>query len=490
MIIEEILSRLQAVTKSGDGWSAKCPAHDDGHASLSVSQGEESRILLHCHAGCDLESVCAALGIHPADLFPSRPSGNGGRQIVATYPYSDENGTLLFQVVRLEPKDFRQRRPNPAKPGAWFWNMQGVKRVLYRLPAVLNAVELGETVFLTEGEKDADNLAALGFCATCNAGGALKWQDSYTTTLTGAEAVIICDKDVPGRAHGQLVASELLPVAKSVKVIELPDRNGARVKDASDWLAAGGTPEELRAIVASAPGWTPAPKAQGTPVEATLAAAATDGCSQQRKLYTNSDIVTLRARAWLAITSANPTFGADSGLADRLLVVRMDRRDGEETSDAELTAEILAHRDAGLSHIAMTLQMALADKRQIPAGLNARHPDFAAFAIRIGRALGRETEAIAALQAAEADKSAFCLENDNVASALLVFLRQAGSFHGTAVELLPKLIDVDKELEGRLSAKSLGKRLSALWPHISKHIPHAIKELDRTGITVFDFRAT
>jgi hypothetical protein len=82
-----------------------------------------------------------------------------------------------------------------------------------------------------------------------------------------------------------------------------------------------------------------------------VAAAATDGCSQRRKLYTNSETVILRANAWLAVTSANPTFGNDAGLADRLLVIRMERR-GDETSDAALTDEILANRDAGLSHIA------------------------------------------------------------------------------------------------------------------------------------------
>jgi hypothetical protein len=126
-----------------------------------------------------------------------------------------------------------------------------------------------------------------------------------------------------------------------------------------------------------------------------VAAAATDGCSQRRKLYTNSETVTLRANSWLAITSANPTFGNDAGLADRLLLVRMERS-GEDTSDAALTDEILAARDAGLSHIADTLHRALADTAPTPHGLNARHPDFAAFAVRIGRALNREADAITA----------------------------------------------------------------------------------------------
>jgi hypothetical protein len=85
-----------------------------------------------------------------------------------------------------------------------------------------------------------------------------------------------------------------------------------------------------------------------------VANASTDGCSQRRKLYTNADTVILRSRAWLCITTANPTFASDAGLADRLLIVRMDRRE-EETSDAALTDQIQAGRDAGLSHLAATL---------------------------------------------------------------------------------------------------------------------------------------
>jgi hypothetical protein len=196
----------------------------------------------------------------------------------------------------------------------------------------------------------------------------------------------------------------------------------------------------------------------------------------------------LRPRAWLCITTSNPTFAADSGLADRLLPLRM-ARGTEATSDSALTAEIRANRDAGLSHIANTLQKALADTGPTPPGLNARHPDFAAFAVKIGRALGRETETVQALQTAEADKSAFCLENDGVATALLAYLREARDFSGTAAELAPKLIAMDKDLDGHLSAKRLGKRLSALWPHLQKALAVCRKETNRNGVAEFTFKA-
>ena len=199
-----------------------------------------------------------------------------------------------------------------------------------------------------------------------------------------------------------------------------------------------------------------------------LASAATDGCSQRRRLYTNSEVVTLRARAWLAVTSANPTFAADSGLADRLLVARMERRDDEDTDDAALSAEIAANRNAGLSHIVQTLRAALADTAPTPPKLNARHPDFAAFAVKIGRALGREAEAVVALQTAEADKSSFCLENDSVAPAVLGYVRHVGEFDGSAAVLLPLLRQHDPELPENLSPRGLGKRLSNLIPHLAR----------------------
>jgi hypothetical protein len=217
-----------------------------------------------------------------------------------------------------------------------------------------------------------------------------------------------------------------------------------------------------------------------------VASAATDGCSQRRKLYTNAETVTLRSRAWIILTTANPTFANDSGLADRLLLVRMARRDGAESSDSALTEEVLANRDAGLSHIARTLATALADTSPVPVGLNARHPDFAAFAVRIGRAIGREAEAVVALKAAEFDKSAFCLENDAIGAALLIYLKGAQTFTGTAAELVPLLCEVDADLRERLSAKRLGKRLAALWPHVQKSLAVARKNLDRNGVSVFN----
>ncbi|MBI3417986.1 MAG: DUF3631 domain-containing protein [Verrucomicrobia bacterium] len=225
--------------------------------------------MLRCHAGCSAESIVSALGLKLADLFPPRVANtnNPKPRIVATYDYTDESGQLLFQCVRFEPKDFCQRHPDPAKPGQWLWNLNGVRRVLYRLPEVKTALAAGRTVFIAEGEKDCDALTKAGFVATCNPMGAGKWHPEYTETLRGAaRVVVIADKDKPdpktgklnGQEHAQAVGRALHGIAQSVKVIELPDVNGKPVKDAADFFAAGGTADELRAIVKAAPEFSPA----------------------------------------------------------------------------------------------------------------------------------------------------------------------------------------------------------------------------------------
>jgi CHC2-type zinc finger protein/Toprim domain-containing protein len=224
-----------------------------------------------------------------------------------------------------------------------------------------------------------------------------------------------------------------------------------------------------------------------------VASAATDGCSQRRKLYTNSEKVTLRAHAWICLTTANPTFASDAGLADRLLVIRMNRRT-DETSDSVLSDEIREHRDSSLSFIAHTLSVALADQQSTPSRLNQRHPDFAAHAVRIGRTIGRETETIAALKIAEADKSLFCLENDTLGSALIAFMQDEKRWDGTAAELFEALKEIDTDIaatkkDGKpmWSAKRLGKRIAMLWPHLEKAFK-AKQETGRGRIITYTFK--
>lgn len=206
-----------------------------------------------------------------------------------------------------------------------------------------------------------------------------------------------------------------------------------------------------------------------------LSAASTGGAQQKRMLYKDLDFVTLRARSWVALTSTSPTFASDAGLSDRLLVIRLNRRKGE-TAETALSDEIRLNRDAGLSWICEILSLALADQSPVPSGLNARHPDFASLAVRIGRAMGEESEAIAAMRAAEADKGMYNLENDSIGTALLE-LMQSGTFTGSAEALRAELTKIESGFEGKLSARGLSKRLLKLWPHLES-ILKADQKLD------------
>ena len=182
---------------------------------------------------------------HIPEAAPSAPQARA-RQVCA-YDYPDADGVLLFQVLRFEPKDFRQRRPDGT--GGWVSNLKGVERVPYRLPQLIEAVSAGRTVYIVEGEKSADRLAALGMDATCSSGGANKWRPSYTPFFVGADVVILPDNDQPGRDHAQQVAEALHEVA-SVRIIALPDLPPKG--DVCDWLDAGHTAEELSNIQAPA----------------------------------------------------------------------------------------------------------------------------------------------------------------------------------------------------------------------------------------------
>jgi len=161
--------------------------------------------------------------------------------ISAIYQYRDLTGAVVHETLRYGPeKDFRQRRPGP--DGQYIWSLQGIEPVLYRLPQITKAIKDGVPVFLTEGEKDADNLVKLGFEATTAAMGCGKWRKSYTEALKGAVVCICPDNDDAGWAHALNVLEEIYYDAEAVKIIRLPGPG----KDVSDWIEAGGTAEALR----------------------------------------------------------------------------------------------------------------------------------------------------------------------------------------------------------------------------------------------------
>ncbi len=233
-----------------------CPFHDDHNPSLSLNYKTGQ---FYCHA-CGAKGNIFTFYALKYNLNIKRdfsailkgiiadfniPCSNSKR-IVQTYDYTDEKGNLLFQVVRYEPKGFAQRRPDGKEE--WVWNLNGIKRVLYRLQELIKG---SDPVFVVEGEKDADRLIKLGLTATTNPGGSGKWRQEYNPYFQGRDVVILPDNDPPGKDHGQKVANSLVDKVKSVKVLDLP---GLPEKgDVSDWLDQGGDKEALLELVQQIP---------------------------------------------------------------------------------------------------------------------------------------------------------------------------------------------------------------------------------------------
>jgi hypothetical protein len=281
LCFDHVFRRLKGVVSSGKGgWYAFCPAHDDKHGrSLSLAIGREGRLLVRCHAGagCPTASILGEIGLNHSDLYPDNEYHTGARfkggaavskkeAVRATgtfdvaYPYHDEDGVLLYEVVRFrDPKEFRQRRPNPdfdrgKRPSAtnkqWLWSLGDVRRVPYRLRELIAdlAARPKEPVALVEGEKDVDNLRAAGVIATTVPGGAGKFahvRDHLRKLLAGRRVAVIADDDPvdertgfrPGLKHATDCCQGLFDVAETVKLVTLyGDEQG---KDASDFLAEG-----------------------------------------------------------------------------------------------------------------------------------------------------------------------------------------------------------------------------------------------------------
>jgi putative DNA primase/helicase len=249
---ERLIGALESagskVTGAGRQRKAQCPHHADRDPSLSITDAE-SRVLLNCKAGCDTDDVLTELGLARRDLF-NEPQCSGKQfaswqrdmcpcEPVAYFPYTDEAGTLLYQHVRGQHKEFAFRRPDPLSRSGWRWNLDGVQRVLYRLPEVVKAPS-NAVIFITEGETDADALVAAGEIATTTDAGALTgsgrktWLPEWSETLQGREVLVTADRDAPGRVHARHVAASLEGIARFVWIVE-----AAKGKDVRDHLAAG-----------------------------------------------------------------------------------------------------------------------------------------------------------------------------------------------------------------------------------------------------------
>ena len=252
--LEQFLLAERHGTRKGAEILFPCPAHSDEHPSARFNPAKGAWYCDACRAGGGIKDLAGRLGHQIPKRARQDSATKRSHKVAAAYNYTDADGTLLFQVVREDPKGFRQRRPDGK--GGWIWNMDGVKRVPYRLPELL-AADPRMTVYIPEGEKDADTVAALGLIATTNPGGGGKWKDEFSEYLRGRPVVILPDNDELGRRHAQDVARSVQGLASSVRVLALP---GLREKgDVSDWIKGGGTAQDLAREAAEIEGWSPPP---------------------------------------------------------------------------------------------------------------------------------------------------------------------------------------------------------------------------------------
>ncbi len=255
--LEDFRARLSDTLSDGNGgFMALCPCHDDHAPSLHVWIGEKGDVAYCCLAGCEHQRLTSAL--KGLGLAVRNGDGAGGKDdwtpygpAIASYPYSDERGTLLFTVCRTAAKQFPMWVPDTRSTTGKRWKLGEVRRVLYRLPRLLQAVAAHEVVVVCEGEKDVEALERLGVVATCSPGGAGKWRDEYAEQIGGADrAIILPDNDEAGREHARKVAASLGRHGVRHVTVELP---GLPEKgDVSDWICAGGSAEQLEQLTAEA----------------------------------------------------------------------------------------------------------------------------------------------------------------------------------------------------------------------------------------------
>jgi hypothetical protein len=238
---------------SDDGRWAHCTREEHaGELPLHVtSRTYAHRLDIGCRCG-------RSHGTPPRALAESlvrnghAPAGLG--TLVAAYDYRRLDGRVAHRTLRYEPKDFRQVRPDPDRPGAWIPSLDGVDLVLYRLPELQGQTE----VLVVEGEKDADTLAALGFAASCNAMGAGKWRPGYAQQLVAAgvrRVAVLPDNDRVGHVHAEAVVRSCAEhglVARMVRLPGLPPVREKHGEDVSDWLAQGHAADELRGTIRTA----------------------------------------------------------------------------------------------------------------------------------------------------------------------------------------------------------------------------------------------
>ena len=262
MQAEQIAKALGNAKRVGKGWLASCPlpthgqGHGDKNPSLSISDGEDGKPLFKCHSGCDQHQLFHAIrdyGLLPEiekrdPLASIKPLPTLTPQVLEhEWVYVDEDGEPLFVKQRFKTasakgKDYRQARIN--KDGSRSYSLGDCRIVPYRFPELLSAKTAGRTIFLTEGEKAADALVSIGVIATSAHAGSGSWPEEITQYFAGAVVIMVPDNDLAGWMYAGKVAAALVPVVKSLRILDLPVE--ALTDDAWEWVnVLGGTRQAL-----------------------------------------------------------------------------------------------------------------------------------------------------------------------------------------------------------------------------------------------------
>lgn len=326
-----------------DMW-ANCPFHAENSPSFHAQDEEGAYHCFGCGASGDHFAFLMALnGLSFPDAVAevaalagiALPEGAGGErklarppeqprqtkerpqpsaadiraEIVKIYDYTDRDGGLLYQVVRMQKKlpdgtwartkdgkgtwkTFLQRRP--ADDGKWIWSLSageflrrpggdwrvfdrdkfvegmetrffdaGAEQTIYRHPAVEVAIAEGKPVLIVEGEKDADTTAALGFCGTTNSSGSKHWTDTHAANFRDADVVICLDNDAAGDRADKL-AKSLKGIARRIRVLDFAQvvPGFTHKGDITDWVEQfGGNASKLGEILNTLPDYRPKPPA-------------------------------------------------------------------------------------------------------------------------------------------------------------------------------------------------------------------------------------
>ena len=266
MQAEQIAKALGNAKRVGKGWLASCPlpthgqGHGDKNPSLSISDGEDGKPLFKCHSGCDQHQLFHAIrdyGLLP-EIEKRDPLANikplpalQAPVLDQEWVYVDEDGEPLFVKQRFKThsakgKDYKLMRcvKQPDGTIAKFPGFKDTRLVPYRFPELLSAKTAGRTIFLTEGEKAADALVSIGVIATSAHAGSGSWPEEITQYFAGAVVIMVPDNDLAGWMYAGKVAAALVPVVKSLRILDLPVE--ALTDDAWEWVnVLGGTRQAL-----------------------------------------------------------------------------------------------------------------------------------------------------------------------------------------------------------------------------------------------------